>query len=447
MLTLPAGCSSAIVLFSSLFSKRVWAHAQTLLIGAILSPAQRTVTAALRVMGLEAERRFVNFHRVLNRAVWSARDAARLLLTQVVARFVPDGTLLLVLDDTLERRRGSSIRAKGIYRDPVRSSHSHFVKASGLRWLCVTVIAHMPCTARRWALPVLTMLAPSERFSSEHGRRHKKLTDWARGALLQLRRWLPERSIVCVADSSYAALEFLDDVRRHVTMITRLRLDAALFATAPAYRGIGRPRLKGAARPKLATLIENRRRRWCSIMLKRWYQQNDRRTDVLSGTAVWYHSGKPVVPIRWVLVRDPQGTFPAQAFLSTDLELSAQQILEFYVDRWQIEVTFEEARQHLGLESQRQWSDAAIARTTPIILGLYTLVAQIASDLHERHGMSKRCSAWYVKEHMTFSDALAAVRLTLWRSLSSQMSCSETDSEKVPRSIHERLLHTLAYGS
>ena len=447
MLTLPADCSSAILRFSSLFSKRVWSHAHTLLLGAILAPAQRTVTAALRVMGLDAERRFANFHRVLNRAIWSPLDAARLLLAQVVDRFVPDGTLLLVLDDTLERRRGSSIRAKGIYRDPVRSSHSHFVKASGLRWLCVTVIVQMPSAARRWALPVLTMLAPSERSTTQQGRRHKKLTDWARGALLQLRRWLPDRSIVCVADSSYAALEFLDGVRRDVTMITRLRLDAALFATAPTYQGLGRPRLKGAARPKLATLVENRRRGWQSIELKRWYQQNNRCVEVLSSTAVWYHSGKPVVPIRWVLVRDPQGAFPAQAFLSTDLALSAQAILEFYVDRWQIEVTFEEARQHLGLESQRQWSDRAIARTTPILFGLYTLVAEIASDLHESHGISTRCSAWYVKEHMTFSDALAAVRLTLWRRLSSQMSCPETDMEKVPRIIYERLLHTLSYGS
>jgi hypothetical protein len=217
-----------------------------------------------------------------------------------------------VLDDTLERRRGKKIRAKGIYRDAVRSSASHVVKASGLRWLCLMLLAPMPFARRRWALPILTLLAPSEHYDTERGRQHKKLTDRGREALLLLARWLPDRQIVCVADSSFAALEFPDSVRRHLNVITRLRLGAALFEPAPERRPgqNGRPRLKGAALPKLKQVLDDPRQCWQSIVIKRWYQRNDRRVEVLSGTAVWYHSGMPVVPIRWVLVRDPEEKFP-----------------------------------------------------------------------------------------------------------------------------------------
>src|SRR5688500_8797734 len=200
MLTLPARCSTAILTFASLFSKRVWQHAQTLFVGALLAPAQRTVAAALRVMGRADDPHFQNYHRVLSRDQWSPRRAAQRLLLALIDRFVPTGRVLVALDDTLERRRGAKITAKGIYYDPVRSSRAQFVKSSGLRWLCLMLIAEIPFAVRRWALPVLTVLSPSERYHAERGRPHKKLSDVARGALLQLARWLPDRKIVCVAD-------------------------------------------------------------------------------------------------------------------------------------------------------------------------------------------------------------------------------------------------------
>jgi hypothetical protein len=447
MLTLPASCSTAILTFASLFSKRAWQHAQTLLVGALLAPAQRTVAAALRVMGLAEDRHFANYHRVLNRDRWSPRQAAQQLLVQLIDRFVPSGRVLVALDDTLERRRGAKIKAKGIYYDAVRSSRSQFVKSSGLRWLCLMLIAEMPFAQRRWALPVLTLLSPSERYHAAQGRPHKKLTDVARGALLQLARWLPSRQIVCVADSSFAVIDLLASVREHVTMITRLRLDAALYEPKPAGSNRGRPRLKGKRLPALTAMLTDKRRRWKKVTLARWYQQSNRTVEVLTGTAVWYHVGKAVVPIRWVLVRDPEETFKAQAFLSTDLAMSVEEILECFVERWQVEVTFEETRQHLGIETQRQWSDPAIERTTPALMALYSLVALMASELHQTQSLSKRCAAWYVKERITFSDALAAVRSEIWQTMSFQMSPSDDDMQKVPRELYERLMSTLCYGS
>src|SRR5215210_6266179 len=232
MLTLPSELTTLIVSFAPLFSKPVWQHAQVLLVGAILSPGKRTVTSALRVMGLSQERHFQTYHRLLNRARWSSLRASRILLSLLIQQFAPTGALVFAIDDTIERRRGAQIKAKGIYRDPVRSSHSHFVKASGLRWLCLMLTVRIPWAERVWALPVLTCLCPSERYYEGRGRAPKKLTEWARQMLLQVKRWLPEREMVVVADSSFAALELLEAVRQSVTVITRLRLDAALYEPA-----------------------------------------------------------------------------------------------------------------------------------------------------------------------------------------------------------------------
>ncbi len=184
MLRLPSRFATVILSFAPLFFQRSWRHAEVLLLGAILAPGKRTVTSLLRISGLARERRFVNYHRVLNRAAWSPRAASRLLLGLLVAAFVPTGPVVLGIDDTIERRPGKRISAKGIYRDPVRSSHGHFVEASGLRWLSLMLLVPIPWTGRIWALPFLTALAPSERACREHGWRHRRLTDWARQLVL-----------------------------------------------------------------------------------------------------------------------------------------------------------------------------------------------------------------------------------------------------------------------
>ena len=188
-------------------------HALVLVTGAVLAPARRTVAAALRAAGYGQAADFTNYHRVLNRNRWSPRHVAQRLLLLLVQAFIPEGPVVIGLDDTLERRWGAKIKARGIYRDPVRSSHGHFVKASGLRWLSVMLLPSIPWTGRVWALPFLTVLAPSERYAQQYRRRHKKLTDWARQVLLQVARWLPNRRIVAVADSSYAVIDLLNAVR------------------------------------------------------------------------------------------------------------------------------------------------------------------------------------------------------------------------------------------
>jgi hypothetical protein len=255
MPTLQAEYITMLGAFARLYSKRIWEHAKILLLGAILTPAERTVTATLRAMGLSWEKHFQNYHRVLNRAVWSSREASRILLGLLITTFVSHGPVILGLDDTIERWRGAKIKAKGIYRDPVRSSHSHFVKASGLRWLSLMLLAPIPWAQRVWALPFLTVLAPSERYYKGKARKHKKLTQWAHQMVLQVRRWLPKRVLVVVADSSFAVIELLWQLRQlknPICMITRFRLDAALYEPAQPTPGkIGRPRKKGKRLPTL----------------------------------------------------------------------------------------------------------------------------------------------------------------------------------------------------
>ena len=181
--------------FEDVFSERVWDWVQVLVVGAILAPGQRTVASVLRVMGLSEERQYQNYHRVLNRARWSSRELSRRLLGVLVEAFVSaDAPVLVGLDETIERRRGAKIAAKGIYRDPVRSSKGHFVKASGLRWISMQLLAEIPWAGRVWGLPFLTVLAPSERYNLARGRRHKTLPEWGRQMIRQLRRWLPDRA-------------------------------------------------------------------------------------------------------------------------------------------------------------------------------------------------------------------------------------------------------------
>jgi hypothetical protein len=424
-----------------------------LVIGAILAPGKRTVTAVLRVMGLSQERQFQRYHRVLNRARWSSLALSRILLRLIVASFVPEGEPLVVgIDETIERRRGPQIKARGIYRDPVRSSKRHMVKASGLRWVSLMALVAIPWADRIWALPFLTALAPSERYYTERSRRAKKLTDWGRQLISQLRRWLPDREIAVVADSSYAALELLAAcaaLPTPVTVITRLRLDAALYDPAPQRSAttLGRPRLKGARQPTLAERLTSPKTTWQQLIVP-WYHRQQRTLEVATATAVWYHSGKPPVAIRWVLIRDPLHRFAPHALLSTSLQLTAEQIVSWFVRRWPMEVTFQETRAHLGVESQRQWSDLAIARTTPVLLGLFSLVTLFAQCLLPAgQTLPPRQAAWYTKELSTFSDTLAFVRCQLWPTPLFSMSPANTDMVKIPRPVLSHLAELLAFAA
>ena len=421
-------------------------HALVLVAGTLLSPARRTVAAALRATGRGQTPDFTNYHRVLNRNRWSPRRVAQRLLLMLVGAFTPDGPVIISLDDTLERRWGAKIKARGIYRDPVRSSHGHLVKASGLRWLSIMLLAPIPWAGRIWALPFLTVLAPSERYAQQHRCRYKTLPDWGRQSLLQVARWLPNRHIVAVADSSFAVIGLLNAVRHRLCVVARLRLDARLFDPPPRRKPgtVGRPRVVGRRLPSLNARLESRRTPWQRLRVTGWYGETERLVEITTGTAIWSHPGRHV-PIRYVLVRDCKDKFRPQAFLCTDLSAEPVDILRWFVCRWRTEVTFAEVRRHLGVETQRQWSDRAIARTTPALVGLFSLVTLCAHQHCPADLASPRGASWYPKPLPTFADALASVRRVLWDATIFSTSTHASEAVEMPRAVLNCLTELVCY--
>jgi hypothetical protein len=451
METLPKRIIHVLRHFETVFSERTWQWAKVLLIGALLAPGERTVAAILRVMGFSMDVQFQTYHRVLNRAKWSSRELSRRLLVMLVKLFFSaNEPIVLGIDETIERRRGRKIAARGVYRDPVRSSKEFFVKTNGLRWICLMLLTPIPWAHRVWALPFLTVLAPSERYHEQRKMRHKTITDWAWQMILQVARWTPGRKVVVVADGTYAVLNFLLKVSRLplVSAITRLRLDACLYDPAPEREAgkKGRSALKGKRQPKLAERLKDPTTQWKKHMLS-WYGGTTREMEIATGTALWYQSPIPPVAIRWVLIRDPQGKYEPMALLCTDQQAEAVQIVEWFVLRWTVEVTFHEVRAHLGVETQRQWSDLAIARTTPALLALFSLVTVLAEQLLDGQAFPVRQAAWYNKTLPTFSDTLAFVRQHLWPSTFFSVSPSDADTVQIPRVLFDRLVDTLAFAA
>ena len=231
--------------------------------------------------------------------------------------------------------------------------------------------------------------------------------------------------------------------------ITRLRLDAALYEPAPPRkpRQNGRPRKKGTRLPTLEKVWTDSTTHWRTVTVANWYGGRARRVQLTSDTAVWYHAGKPVVPIRWVVLRAPEGHFEPQALLATNPRLTPAQILTSFVRRWQRETTFAEARAHLGVETQRQGNNQAMARTTPALLALYSIVTLMAANLIGTDTMPVRTAAWYDKAHATFADTIALVRHCLWHQCHFSTSQAGAEVVKIPRVLLERFTDALCYAA
>jgi hypothetical protein len=394
-------------------------------------------------MGLALERRFTNYHRVLNRAAWSALQGSRMLLGLLLTVWVPPGaTIVLGADDTVERRAGRKIAAKGCYRDAVRSTKKHVICCFGLKWVSMMLLVPVPWSRRVWALPFLTALGwPAGKGT----RRHKTSVDWVRQMMKQVRRWLPGRRLVLVVDGGFAAVSLaLACVKQQVVMVSRLRWDAALYhppALQPPGKRGPKP-LKGKRQRSLQGWAERSDTPWETVEVI-WYGGQRKTVWVFSRTALWYTPRRPPVAIRYVLVADPDGKLRLEAFFCTDLEATPVEILPWVVMRWSVEVTFEEGRAHLGLETQRQWSDQAIARTTPVLRALFSLVTVLALKLSHGGEIPVPVTAWYHKAEPTFADCLALVRGHLWRARYLVNSTPDAELMQLPREVLDLLIHGL----
>lgn len=409
---------SVLLPFSVLFSRPSWKKALTLLLGTLLCTGKRTVCSALRAMGLEYEAGFSKYHHLLNRAERSSLKAAKILFHMLLV-FVSDKLpLVLLVDETLERRRGKQIKAKGFYRDAVRSSKSQVVKSMGLKWSVMALSVKLPFISRALALPFLSVLEPSKKCDEAKKRRHKTSLRWTSQMILQVRRWVGKtRPLILVGDGGYAAGQLaLDCICFGVTLVSRLKMNAALFdfpaEKRPGQRG--RTAKKGIRLKNFKQMLSLDGLPWKEMEVI-GYGGEKRMARVISDTCMWGADGTTPIPIRWALVVDPTGKLDPLPLMSTDPLMSPERMVELFVDRWSLEVTFEETREHLGVESQRQWSDRAIARSTPVLMGLYSCVCMMANRLRQVDLIKVSATAWHHKEQTTFSDMLRAVRMVIWR--------------------------------
>lgn len=433
--------------FAPMFTQPVWAHVQVLVAGAILCQGPRTMAGVLRVLGLSDDKGFGKYHRVLSRAKWSGLQGSRILLGMLVVVALGAGFPVIVLvDETLERRKGKKIKAKGCYRDAVRSSQGAVVKCYGLKWICMTLLVPLPWSRRPWALPFLTLLAPSKQANEKAGRRHKATVDWTAQAVKQVSRWLGRAAFTVVGDGAYACVALAHAcLGCNAALVSRLRLDARLygFPEVPPPGRRGRKPKKGKRLPGLKSLLDEPGQPWHEAEVA-WYEGGRKAVRLLSGVCLWHTPGEEPVRLRWVLVVDPEGGERPQAFFSTDINMMPGRIVEVFVMRWNVEVTIEEARRHLGVETQRQWSDRAIARTTPVLMGLFSLACLVALRLVGDGLMPVRQTAWYRKQEATFSDVLALVRRAIWGRKYFINSKPGGERVELPRGDFESLLDQLA---
>ena len=434
--------------FSSEFTRPTWKNIQTLFIGAILCRGARRITSILRVMDLQNERNFTKYHRVLSRAQWSGLALSKILLGMLIKIIPESWPILIAVDETLERRRGKKIKAKGIYRDAVRSSQSKVITCFGLKWECMTLILPLPWCKRPWALPFLTVLSPSRKANATAGRRHKTSIDWTRQMVRLVSRWL-KCTWILVGDGAYACMTLAQTcIQEDVTLISRLRLDAQLFEFPEAKpKSLGRKPIKGT-RIQLKTLLDDPTQDWQSLTVN-WYGGEQRTIECLSFICLWYHAGQPPLTLRIVLVKTPNGKNVAETFFSTDVKNSPLQIINWFVLRWNIEVTFEEVRAHLGVETQRQWSDKAIQRSTPLLMGLYSLLTLIAIKMNETKAiLVQETTSWYDKNgELTFADIIVAVRRSIWSKRYFSKSLKNDDLLKITDQEINSLIYQLALAA
>jgi hypothetical protein len=463
-MSLPTPIIQVLQHFRPAFTSPTWHKVQILVVGTLLARGRRTVTAALKQMGLHQDQHFTLYHQLLNRACWSSLIMSRRLLQLLIATFIASGgTLEIVIDETLERRWGPKISKRGRHRDKMKSTKHQSVTSSGLRWVVMMLVVQLPWTHRAWALPFFSVLATTPKVSEKLGKPHKTIAQIAQQMVITVRRWFPDAAQVpmkLIGDTAYSTVELgLCCAKHNVTLVAPLRLDSRLYEPAPdttdgqkvgkmgrrRYKGQkGRPRVKGAALPKVSSVLDNPTTEWVSVKV-RWYDASEQTLQMVSGTGVWYRTGLPALPLKWVLTRDPGGKREPKAYFSTDIREEAQEIIGSFIKRWTIEVTFEESREHLGVETQRQWSDLAIERSTPGLLGLYSLVAVFGKGLYPDGKIPVHTTAWYRKREATFSDVLAVVRRELWGNFTYRTSDIEPDVLLVPRSHIDRFAYALCY--
>lgn len=382
---------------------------------AVLVIGERTVSAVLRLLSMIEPLNPSTYHRLFSHRRWSARRLACIIARFVLDRFVPGGVVRVCGDETVDGHRGKQVYGKARHRDAVRSSHSHTVYRYGHKWIVLAILVDLPYTNRPLALPVLVALYRDKKTNAAERRRHKTPGELMCGLLAMLMHWFPDRKFVFAGDGAYGTHPMSRFVYRHrkrLALVSKFVPDANLFEPPPKRRGnqVGRPRVKGKSLPKPCEIVAKRKGKKMRV---RWYGGGWRNVEVITGTGGWFKSGKGLVPVRWVFVRDLDGTHRDEYFFTTDPAMSAKAVIESYGGRWNIETTFQEMRAHFGFETTRGWHRQTVLRMAPCLLCLYTLVV-VFYDTMPASSSHLRSKSWLGKQSITFSDMIISVRHHLW---------------------------------
>lgn len=382
---------------------------------AIVTIGDRTVSNVLRLLSLIDSVNPSTYHRLFSHRRWNARPLAYALTRFIVERWASTGVIRVCGDETVDGHRGKRVYGKSRHRDAVRSTHSHTVYRYGHKWIVLALLVDLPYTNRPFALPILVALYRSKDMNQQEGRRHKTPAELMCGLLAVLMHWFPEKRFIFAGDGAYGTHQVARFAYRHreqLSLVSKFVPDANLFAAPPAKAASkrGRPAIKGKSLPKPHESVAQSKGKRLRV---RWYGGSWRKVEIVAGKGHWYKSGKGLVPVLWVFVRDLEGTHRDEYFFTTDTSMSAKSVIEMYGGRWNIETTFQEMRSFLGLESTRGWSRQTVLRMAPCLFCLYSLVVVFFDTLswsnphvHER--------IWSGKEATTFSDMMVSVRRYLW---------------------------------
>lgn len=440
---LPPEAQTLVQVFAPVFTGPTYHRFCTLLVSAILTTGRRTVANLLRTLRHLASGHPTDYRRVLSRAPWSGLALGCALTRILLDRFIPDGPVMLVGDDTVDGHPGATVYGKARHRDPVRSSHSFTAWRFGHKWVVLAILIRFPFATRPWALPVLIDLYRSAEDDHKRKRPHRTPAQIMCILLRLLLIRFPTRTFVFAGDCGYGTHQVARFCHRHrsrLSLVSKFHPDANLFDPPPPYCGTGRPRVKGKELPKPRRVVATTTT--LTPLTVGWYGGGKRQVATVSGSGHWYKAGHGLVPVSWVFVRDQTGTHREEYFFTTDPTRTVVDIINIYCGRWNIETTFQECRSCLGLETTCGRVKNTVVRAAPCLLGLYGVVAVLFHALPQ----AKRSGSvsWPGKSTVTFSDAVAAVRRWLWAEAIFSQAGDATAIEKLPAPIQELILTTLA---
>lgn len=445
MFKLPQKVDELLLSFSRQFCPSVWERFLALLMAAVMHRGRRTIWRLIlwTDWALDNAGHFSSFHRVFSERVWSARILAKIFAKALIGTFAPQGILELVGDDTVSQHRGEKVYGKGCHRDAVRSSHQHVAFRWGHKWVVLALRVHVPVASRTWALPVLIALYRSPEESENCKLKHKTPAELMQGLLATWMTWFPERKCTFAGDGGFAThkLSKFAATHKQLTLVSKFVPNAVLHEPPPKRQKgqNGRPRIKGDRLPKPQDVVASTtKRRQLNV---KWYGGRMRKIETVTGTGHWYRQGHGLVYVRWVYVHDISGNHRDEYLYSTDPKMSVKRLIESFVGRWDIEVTFEEMREHLGLETTRGRCEKTVLRAEPSLFLLYSLIAYWYVQLPKSEQVIH--ISWEGKQHVTYSDAITSVRRNAWQNYLFPQTDSDPTVEKLTKKKTTQILNAI----